>query len=401
MRRAFILTVALLGTALAAPGAPARAHAEPASDPVEYAVGDDGFFTVPDPLPTGEHGDLLRFQAIDTPFFDSYRIMYLSTSVAGEPIAVTGVVAFDAGRMPTDGYPMLLYGHGTIGIADHCAPSRALGVPGPDHAREVHEATMSTRGRWAVVATDYEGLGTPGRHPYMVGISAGRSILDAGRAARQLPGIVFSDVTGITGFSQGGHAALWAAQLAPEWTPEQRLVGTVLAAPASEVAGFASTGAANRAAAPLTVAIVGGLAAAYPEAEAALPDVLTAAGLELLTLMDQHCFAEPVAMPQGALVAADPATVEPFASLMFFNTPGFVATAAPVLIFHAEGDINIPPAMSATLQERLCDAGQVVERRLVPQGVHYSAAAEALRAGSDWLADLATGAAPPDNDCAR
>ena len=39
---------------------------------------------------------------------------------------------------------------------------------------------------YVVAATDYEGLGTPGVHPYLVGESEGRSVLDAARAARAL-----------------------------------------------------------------------------------------------------------------------------------------------------------------------------------------------------------------------
>ena len=74
----------------------------------------------------------------------------------------------------------------------------------------------------------------------LVGVSEGRSMLDAGRAARQIPGIYVAEPTAITGFSQGGHAALWAAQLAAEWTPEQQIIGTVVGAPASEPAALAS-----------------------------------------------------------------------------------------------------------------------------------------------------------------
>ena len=67
---------------------------------------------------------------------------------------------------------------------------------------------------YLVAFSDYEGLGTPGRHPYLVGESEGRSVLDAAKAAAQLPGADAGDQLAIWGHSQGGHAALWAAQLA-------------------------------------------------------------------------------------------------------------------------------------------------------------------------------------------
>src|SRR5947208_1260634 len=79
---------------------------------------------------------------------------------------------------------------------------------------------------YAVVRTDYQGLGTPGIHQYLVGTAEGRSTLDIVRAARKLDSRV-SGRTAIAGHSQGGHAALWGAALAPKWTPELNLRGTV------------------------------------------------------------------------------------------------------------------------------------------------------------------------------
>ena len=67
--------------------------------------------------------------------------------------------------------------------------------------------------------TDYEGLGTPGDHPYLIGVSEGRSVLDMVRAARKLDSNLGKRVV-IAGHSQGGHAALWAASLQRSWTPE-------------------------------------------------------------------------------------------------------------------------------------------------------------------------------------
>src|SRR5438034_153657 len=79
---------------------------------------------------------------------------------------------------------------------------------------------------YAVIRTDYQGLGTPGIHEYLVGIAEGRSTLDIVRAAHRLDSRV-SGRMAIAGHSQGGHAALWGAALAPRWTPELKLRGTV------------------------------------------------------------------------------------------------------------------------------------------------------------------------------
>ncbi len=87
---------------------------------------------------------------------------------------------------------------------------------------------------YAVVRTDYEGLGTPGVHPYLIGNSEGRATLDIARAARQLDPRL-SKTTIISGHSQGGRAALFAAALAPKWTPDLKVRGTVAFAPASHL----------------------------------------------------------------------------------------------------------------------------------------------------------------------
>ena len=104
-------------------------------------------------------------------------------------------------------------------------------------------------------------------------------MLDAGRAARQLPTLYVGATTALAGFEQGGHAALWAAELAPHWTPEQSIVAAAVAAPASEIAGLAAAAVAQPQAETLPLAIAAGLATTYPEALVGLGSVLTPAGV--------------------------------------------------------------------------------------------------------------------------
>ena len=125
---------------------------------------------------------------------------------------------------------MVTWAHGTTGIADRCAPCRA-GMPGSyDHPL----LNRWLKAGYAVVRTDYEGLGTPGDHPYLIGDSEGRSVLDMVRAARKLDANIGKRVV-IAGHSQGGHAALFAGSLARRWTPELTLRGTLAFAPVSHL----------------------------------------------------------------------------------------------------------------------------------------------------------------------
>ncbi|MBV8702405.1 MAG: alpha/beta hydrolase, partial [Acetobacteraceae bacterium] len=92
------------------------------------------------------------------------RILYSSTNgIDGTtPVAVSGAVFLPEGRPPAGGWPIIAWAHGTTGVADVCAPSWRARY----FYEAAHLAAWLTAG-YAVVATDYQGLGTPGPHPYL------------------------------------------------------------------------------------------------------------------------------------------------------------------------------------------------------------------------------------------
>ena len=175
-------------------------------------------------------------------------LLYGSTSTNGDRTAVSGTVAVPKGKAPKGGWPVVTWGHGTVGIADACAPSIA-GMPAQYDSKLLNSWLKAG---YAVVRTDYEGLGIPDvTHPYLIGVSEGRGMLDMVRAARELDPKIGKDVV-IAGHSQGGHAALWAASLAKKWTPDLKLRGTLALAPASHLGEQASLLAALTTPSPLT-----------------------------------------------------------------------------------------------------------------------------------------------------
>jgi dienelactone hydrolase len=160
-------------------------------------------------------------------------LLYRSQGLNGKTTAVSGSVAIPKGKAPKHGWPVITYAHGTTGAADSCAPTRGYNVD------KLNTYAFGLLQRWikagyAVVRTDYDGLGTPGVHQYLVGASEGRSVLDAVRAARAFNHKLSKNYV-ISGHSQGGHAALFAASLAPKYVPELKLRGTVAFAPASHL----------------------------------------------------------------------------------------------------------------------------------------------------------------------
>lgn len=142
------------------------------------------------------------------------RLVYRTTGVGGAPASSSGAVYFPPGTPPKGGWPVIAWAHGTTGLADRCAYS----VGGPI----AKERDWAYLGAWlkqgyAVVATDYVGLGTPGNHPYLNGTVEAHSIVDSVKAVhRQFPGVV-ADRYVIVGQSQGGGAAVITARKATEF----------------------------------------------------------------------------------------------------------------------------------------------------------------------------------------
>src|SRR6202008_2870433 len=139
------------------------------------------------------------------------------------------VIIIPRGTEPFGGRSIIAWAHPTSGIVPRCAPSLARvlfrsiqGLP-----------EMLARG-YIVTATDYPGLGTAGPHPYLVGISEGRAVLDSVRAARSIGGTSTLSTFSVWGHSQGGQAALFTGILAESYAPELHLVGVAAAAPATD-----------------------------------------------------------------------------------------------------------------------------------------------------------------------
>jgi pimeloyl-ACP methyl ester carboxylesterase len=229
MRRlAILLSLLLLTAAL-----PAAAEAK-----VRKGPGGLAFYTPPKPLPAGKHGALIWSRKLSGAAAlkggaGNRLLLYRSTSVTGKAVAVSGTLTVPKGNAPKGGWPVISWAHGTTGIADQCAPSREGSEAIVNYAYPLLQRWL--KAGYAVVRTDYEGLGTPGAHPYLIGRSEGHSVLDAVRAARKADKRLAKRVV-LAGHSQGGQSVLWAASLAPKYTPDFKVRGTVALAPVSHLA---------------------------------------------------------------------------------------------------------------------------------------------------------------------
>ena len=329
------------------------------------------FYEPPSPLPGKKHGDLIRKQKLSGDAAlagaSNTRVLYRSTGVNGGSVAVSGTVSVPKGRAPKGGWPVITYAHGSTGIADQCAPS----LDAEDNPAHLYNAYVyPVLERWlkagyAVVRTDYEGLGTPGAHPYLVGRSEGRSTLDIVRAARAMNKSLSKKVI-IAGHSQGGHAALWAASLAPSYTKELNVRGTVAYAPAShlsEQGAFLPALTIKGGLSALTALIVRGADVAEPAAGVA--GILSERGVALYPETLTKCIPQLAAPDSfGGLtpkeIFKEGADLTPSLAILDKSDPENLRIKTPVLIAQGANDTTVLPSFTDALDRELRAKGAKV-----------------------------------------
>ncbi|MFL5288997.1 MAG: lipase family protein [Rhodopila sp.] len=221
MRPCLILLAILLPAGLA------RAAGAPAPDPRQGDGGVSAFYTWTDDIPKSP-GHMLRTEPLDADHGlaaagRQMRILYNSTDgIDGTtPVAVSGAFFLPPGTPPAGGWPLVAWAHGTTGIADVCAPSWQRRTE-----RDARYLNTWLRQGYAIVATDYQGLGTPGPHPYLAVRPEAYSVLDSVRAVQTAFPEVANQVV-LVGQSQGAGAAFATAGLAARYAPEVAVRGTV------------------------------------------------------------------------------------------------------------------------------------------------------------------------------
>ena len=419
-----VLALPGLGTSAAAHGAGGGDRSAQCAPGIPVGPDGEDFYEPPSPLPAGRHGDLIWARRVDAPGqARACKILYLSTLHDDVPVAVSGVVAWPEGQAPRGGRNVVAWAHGTVGGPRQCAPSAApnpvqnlvdyfsyqspygidVGVPALTNFLDAGDV---------VVATDYQGLGTPGVHQYVVGATETRNVLDSVTAAQHLWPTRASNRTAVLGWSQGGGAGLFIAQDAPSYSPDLDLVGVAALAPAADLGpqfkGEVLPGPRNASSeshnAALRVNVYRGFLAAYPELQAT--DVLQPAGLQALegdgTACIEH-FADVIQNNVGDNHQLDtlfvPLKDVPDAWQQRFheNTPGYATNVAPVLVMQGTADTVINPHSTEQYIKRACTFSEPVEYSTYEGATHNTIPFEAQQEYLGWIADRFAGNAAPSN----
>ncbi len=303
---------------------------------------------------------------------ESYRVLYRCTGAAGEPTAVSGTILVPEWRRGDVTLPMVAYAPGTHGIGDGAAPSRLLSSGRDWEAGQI--AHVLGRG-YVVAVPDYQGLGTPGDHVFMVGQALGRNLLDLIRAAYQVvpEAVSPSEPVGVMGYSEGGCAAGWAAQLHGGYAPELQIAGFAVGAAAADMQLAVSTLDGAFSSFFLAYGAIG-YAAAYPELD--LDSYLTEKGAKYVEIMRRsNVFQAMLRGPRFANIGelTDPNVLEmpAWRKRLAENRLGAIAPIAPVLLHHARYDSIVVPQQSRELLDSWSELGADVRLKFTRSGIDH------------------------------
>lgn len=345
-------------------------------------------------------GSLLSVRATDVPATlahagERHVITYRSRGAQNEPIVVSGYALLPQGQPPKGGWPVLAWAHGTTGVADTCAPSEDFpGGPVHDY-QQITEGALDwwlARG-YAVVATDYQGLGTPGGHPYMDASSQLHSVSDAVRALHRLRPQAISPDWLVMGHSQGGAAALAVAAHGQADATEIKLRGAIAIAPGGSGYSSIVQYLLDNPQPPVGVAVffplmLHGAAAAVPSLR--VDDLITADMQPLMTLARSRCVGElrEEVRESPASVFKPGADLKPLLAYLDRQSIEHLSPQVPVMIVQGEADQLVNARGPQAYYRQACQAGKTLFYHAVANGSHRDSLSQSSQGAQDFLAYL-------------
>lgn len=346
--------------------------------PVGPSVGDrdlSAFYRWPQTLPEGP-GVMLRSEPMlaqpeITGAAVAERILYTSSDVRWHAgiVPVSGTLYLPKGEPPAGGWPLVAWAHGTLGVSDACAPSWTGHKP-----RDAAYIQRWLENGFAVVATDYQGLGGPGPHPYLIWQAEGRSVLDGVRAALAAYRGKLASKVFVTGQSQGSGAAMGATVIAESYAPDVPLVATV-------ATGLVSTFPDGPYKPPQTTAIGSPiytslmlLGGSLPDGAPSADDLVADKGKPVLKAARESCTPEMREIAGRDGITAENVYVEPMDNVLARLTPitdmPAVRLTVPVLLGTGLADSTLVPTRQYAEVAALCAAGNDVVWKTYPGATH-------------------------------
>ncbi|MFV8262865.1 alpha/beta hydrolase family protein [Mycolicibacterium peregrinum] len=328
----------------------------------------------------------------------AYRILYSTVDQHDAAAVSTAVVFIPHGKAPDGGWPTIAWAHGTVGLGDDCAPSAQ-----PRSARDAEYLTHWLDQGYAVVGSDYAGLGTPGLMSYLNSVATAHSVVDSVIAMHHMD-LPLSPKWAIVGQSQGGGAAVNSARWATEFSRGTGLDyrGVVATGTPFNVQSIVEQSGPDMllppnlgpAANSYTGYILAGLREARPDLD--IDSVLTPAGLDAVNKAETLCkpdldqqlagmtptayFSAPLVTRTGVSEALD--------TYMGTPTSGY---DRPIFLGVGLLDRDVPPNMSQQLADQLRANGQDVTLKVYPDEDHSGTVLASVPDSTPFLAALFDG----------
>ncbi|WP_069172357.1 alpha/beta hydrolase family protein [Streptomyces griseus] len=389
----------------------------PAAAAPAPAPGGNTSFTYPsaERLTTLRPGELLASEPLDTTrtLRDAstrrLRIMYGSQGPHDQPVAVTGFLLTPRGTAPRTGWPVVAWAHGTAGVGPDCAPSLHPNLYPSDY--QVYEDLIARllHDGYAVVGTDYPGLGIPGQlHSYLQIDPERHAVIDSVTAARHSAPELGRQWFAM-GHSQGGQAALGAGEAATDRLPALNYLGTIALAPGSNAAEGADIlslpqfrvpfpGWSDAAAYLLYQAVS---ASRLDPQHISPTDLLSPQLARHLPEAERMCLDQlstRLARTTDIRTLVDPDWSRNHALQRFYadGEPAQRRSSGPILLLQGTKDLSVTPAATNRLDYELCELGDGVQYRLYPGADHDTLPLRAYPDIARWMSDRLAGRQAPD-----
>ena len=347
------------------------------------------FYDPPDPLPPGKPGDLIRateFDQYDLPAeVNARRILYHSRTAAGNDVAVSGVILFPDAKPPAGGWPIIAWAHSWTGVARSCAPSLARNLQhGPLLA-------MYVRLGYAVVATDYAGLGASSRSAYADISSNASDVIYSVPAARRALSQLGSRWLAL-GTDEGGMAVVHVAEM-ESGLDDSNYLGSIAISHLYDMQNqYASAGALTN---KMPLFLAYGIKTVFPDFNPS--EMLAPEAMSIYDKISQKCDevgnqAEPSAT---ALLRAGWKNNLFVQKYFDRNRLGQQPAAAPLLVIASEDDPKIKE--TAKIVTRLCKARDRVQFERIDEPDPGRVIGDSAREQMAWIQSRFANAAPRDN----
>ena len=306
------------------------------------------FYDTPDPLPFGKSGELIHFEPFDeyhlSSDFSVFRILYHSRSPHGKDVAVSGVVIVPDGAPPAGGWPVIAWAHDFAGSARACAPSLLKNL------NEGPLLSMYVNAGYAVVATDYAGLGTNSAHAALDMRSNAVDVINSIPAARAAVPELGSRWV-VAGYSQGGLVSVGVSEAQDELDDQNYLGALAISGVAnpSELYPHLAEGPSRA----LLLYLAAGIKAVFPNFR--VDEMLAEKAIPIYSQIQRSCDTSlGQSLAVNEMMKPDWQNNRYAKDFFARNAPGSTTARGPLLLISGDDDPEVPRSLTSGAVVRLC-----------------------------------------------